>query len=89
MWNLENPWLRHEDLGRYVESIDDERLRAFIEFGITTILTKRGLPEDAQPIAPFDLQFFVEVLTAMFRRQDVMKSVLDGELEQYAWWPKE
>ena len=86
MEHIDSPWLRHEEVESLVSSIADERMRTFLRFGLTTILTKRGL-SDKNPSAPFDLCFFAEVLCSMFERKEVLESIVSGDLEQFSWWP--
>ncbi len=83
MKETQNPWLRHEEVGEFIQSIEDEPTKAFVSFGITTLLTKRGF--STTPCSPFDLLFFAQALRAMFARRTTIKSIVEGDLEQFAW----
>lgn len=85
---LENPWLQTEKIQGLIDGYEDERLRAFLALGVTTILTKRGL-EGSTPCAPFDMVFFVEVLRSMFERRDVLENALSGDLKEQSWWDED
>lgn len=75
---------RHDEIAALLDSVPDPRLKAFLELGITTVITGRGLAA-SQPSAPFDLVFFAEVLRSMFEREEVLASILAGDLDRFTW----
>lgn len=74
------------DLAR---TIPDEQLRAFIKFGLTTVLTRRGMTPGIDPQADFDLRFFAEALRAMGEHRAVLLRILQGDISVIEWWPDE
>ncbi|WP_428266727.1 hypothetical protein [Haliangium sp.] len=80
----ETPWLRYDEIAHFIDSVEDARLRAFLSYGITTIMMRRGL-SDKEPAAPFDLIYFLEVLRAMFARREVLEGIVSGDFEKFAW----
>ena len=59
--------LRVKEAGEFAASLRDERLRTFVNLGLTTALMKDEL--SSAPHEGFDLLYFCQVLQSMFQRQ--------------------
>lgn len=71
MSKRERPRLvRYDEAGELTKDITDERLRAFVNYGLTTVLVRRGMTPGVEPQADFDLRFFAEALRAMGENQE-------------------
>jgi hypothetical protein len=78
--------IRLEEAHRSIDLVDDERLRAFMRYGLTTVLLRRGVDSSVTPQAAFDLRFYVEVLRAIGGNRDVMLRILQGDVSEMEWW---
>lgn len=77
----------YEEAGALTESIGDERLRAFVNYGLTTVLVRRGMDPAITPQKDFDLRFFAEALRAMGEDRAALLRILEGEIADADWWP--
>lgn len=81
--------VQYEEAGELTKAITDERLRAFVNYGLTTVLVRRGMTPGVEPQADFDLRFFAEALRAMGENRDALIRILQGDISDMAWWPED
>lgn len=81
--------IHHEEAGALTKGIADERLRAFINYGLTTALIRRGMAPDIELQSDFDLRFFAEVLRAMGENPAALLRILQGDISDMEWWLEE
>ncbi len=81
-------WVHHEELAEFQRGIKDKRLKAFIDYGVTTALMRRT-SDGAGPTGSFDLLFFAKTLESMFERSESMRSILLGDPDELRWWSDE
>jgi hypothetical protein len=77
----------YDEAGDLTKKIDDERLRAFVNYGLTTVLVRRGMDPQVTLTADFDLRFFAEALRAMGENRAMLLRIFEGELSEGEWWP--
>jgi hypothetical protein len=77
----------YDEAGALTKKISDERLRAFVNYGLTTILVRRGMDPAITPQADFDLRFFAEALRAMGDDRATLQRIFEGEVSDLEWWP--
>jgi hypothetical protein len=77
----------YDEAGALTESIGDERLRAFVNYGLTTVLVRRGMDPAITLEKDFDLRFFAEVLRAMGADRAALLRILEGDIADAEWWP--
>jgi hypothetical protein len=80
--------VQYEEAGALIKTIADERLQAFINYGLTTVLVRRGMTPGIDPQADFDLRFFAEVLRAMGENRTALLRILQGDTSDMEWWPE-
>jgi hypothetical protein len=78
-----------EEAGVLTRAIRDERVRAFVNYGLTTVLIRRGMDPGITPQADFDLCFFAEALRAIGENRAALLRILQGEISDMEWWPDE
>lgn len=81
--------VQYEEAGELTKTVDDERLRAFINYGLTTVLVRRGMTPGITPQADFDLRFFAEALRVMGTNRAPLLRILQGDTADMEWWPEE
>lgn len=79
--------VQYEEAGALTSEITDERLRGFVNYGLTTVLVRRGMTPGIDPTADFDLRFFAEALRAMGQNRAALLRILQGDVSQMEWWP--
>jgi len=72
-----------------IQTVADDHLRAFINYGLTTVLVRRGMTPGINPQADFDLRFFAEALRAMGSDRAALLRILQGKAIDMAWWPED
>lgn len=77
-----------EEAGALTRAINDERVRAFVNYGLTTVLVRRGMDPSITPKADFDLRFFAEALRAMMENRSALLRILQGDVSDLEWWPE-
>lgn len=77
----------YDEAGALTKTIDDKRLRAFVNYGLTTVLVRRGMDPGITLQADFDLRFFSEALRAMGENRAVLLKILEGDISDLEWWP--
>ena len=77
-----------EEAGALTKAVSDERLRAFMNYGLTTVLIRRGMAPDIIPQADFDLRFFAEALRSMGGNRAALLRILQGDVSDMEWWPE-
>jgi hypothetical protein len=80
--------IQYEEARELIKTITDERLRAFVKYGLTTVLVRRGMRLGIDPQADFDLHFFAEALRAMGENRETLLSILQGNVTDMEWWPE-
>lgn len=73
-----------DEASRFAEDISDERIQAFVRYGLTTILLRRGMDPNIAPKGDFDLRFFVEILQSMAGNFDTLSRICQNE--DLSWW---
>jgi len=81
--------LRAMEANELAAGICDERVRAFVRFGLTTIITKSGMAAAIHPQTDFDLLVFAEALRAMATNHGAMLRIFTGVPSSMEWWPEE
>jgi hypothetical protein len=79
----------YEEAGALARKIEDNILLDFVNYGVTIVLTKRGMDPKIVPQADFDLRFFTEVLRSMGSDQEVLRKILSGNSADLEWWDRE
>jgi hypothetical protein len=79
--------VQYEEAGELIKTVADEHLRAFINYGLTTVLVRRGMTPGIAPQADFDLRFFAEALRAMGVNRAALLRILEGKSADMSWWP--
>lgn len=75
----------YREAAEFIQQISDPKLRAFLQYALTTILMKRGMPLDSAPAGSFDLRFYLEVTKALFSNETVIRKILDGQADELRW----
>ena len=78
-----------KEAGAFTNNISDERVRAFVKYGLTTVLIRRSMDPTVAPQADFDLRFFVEALRAIGSNRDKLLCILTGDPSDMDWWPED
>ena len=81
--------VRFTEAGAAADSIGDKDLRAFVKYGLTTVITGRGMNSAVTPEGQFDLRFLVEALRAIGSNREDLLLILQGKSSDLAWWPEE
>jgi len=79
----------HDEAGALARTIPDDRVRAFVNYGLTTVLVRRGMTPEVGLKADFDMRFFAEALRAMGENRDALLRILAGDVSEMSWWPDE
>lgn len=77
-----------DEANALIASIADRDLRAFVQFGLVVVITRRAMDPGLQPHQDFDLKFFVEALRAIGSQRDAVARILRGDGAAMAWWPE-
>jgi hypothetical protein len=77
---------RHEDAMRFIESIQEPKLRMVFEYALTTVLIRRGMNPAINAASDFDLRYFLEAIKAMFEDEATVRTIIDGKGDTLRWW---
>ena len=80
--------LQYEEAVALTKVIPDLSLRAFVKYGLTTVLLRRGMTPGVAPESDFDLKFFAEALRAIGENRATLIKILQGNLADMEWWPE-
>lgn len=76
---------RHEDAMRFIESVQEPKLRMVLEYALTTVLIRRGMDPAINAASDFDLRYFLEAVKAMFEGEATIRTILDGKGDALRW----
>lgn len=80
-----NAMSRFEEAGRFVASVQNLKVRAALEYALTTVIARRGMDSSIVASSEFDLRFFLEAIKAMFEREEIIRAIIDGKDELFRW----
>lgn len=63
---------------RHIQSMTNPEAKAFVQYGITTVLLGRRIPESACPVMPLDLEYLCLVFEAMYTNKGALELILQG-----------
>lgn len=78
--------IRYKEATELIARVTDANVRAALQYALTTILTKRGMSDQASPAGEFDLCFYLEAVKAMFDNAPVIRAIVDGNVDDLRWW---
>ncbi|MBE2248599.1 MAG: hypothetical protein IAE78_03545 [Myxococcus sp.] len=78
------PFVGLDQASALIDAEVDPRRKAFLRFALTSALTRAPRPRDE---APFDLEQFLMIVSAMLDQAEVMSTVLTGDFQKLEWWP--
>jgi hypothetical protein len=81
--------IRMKEASAFVEKIPDRDHRHFLRFALARVIGPTELTSDASPAEPFDLEFFVSVISAMYKSKAYMLDILNGKGDDLLIWPEE
>ncbi len=84
-----NDLVKYEEAIRSISNEPDDFVRAFLKFGLTTALTRTGVPAGAVPAAPLDLSYFCELLRSMAHRKSALDALCAGDFKALEFFPGE
>ncbi|MCB9654688.1 MAG: hypothetical protein H6729_11220 [Deltaproteobacteria bacterium] len=76
---------RYEEAARFVESVQEPKLRAALEYALATVVMRRGMSPAVEAASDFDLRYFLEAIKAMFERDVVIRAIIDGNEDALRW----
>lgn len=79
--NIER-FMNREAAWHHIEKIKDPDAKAFVNYGVTTVLLNRRIPEGAAPLAPLDLMYLCLVFESMYANKGAIELILQGRAEE-------
>lgn len=76
---------RYEEATQFIQSVDEPKLRAALEYALATVVMRRGMSSGIAAAAQFDLRYYLEAVKAMFENDAVVRAILDGNHEELRW----
>jgi hypothetical protein len=75
-------FMNREAASLYIDGIKDPEARAFVKYGVTTVLLGRRIPEAASPVTPLDLRYLCLVLESMYANKAAIELILQGRAHE-------
>lgn len=76
---------RYEDATKFIESVQEPKLRAALEYALTTVLMRRGMNPAVNAASDFDLRYFLEAIKAMLENEAAIRAIVDGKDDALRW----
>lgn len=76
---------RYEEATKFIESIQERKLRTALEYALTTVLMRRGMNPAVDATSEFDLRYFLEAVKAMFENEAVVRAIIEGQEHTFRW----
>ena len=76
---------RYEDATNFIASVHDPKVRAALEYALSTVLMRRGMSPSVIAASEFDLRYFLEAVKAMFENDVAIRAIIDGKDEALRW----
>ena len=81
----QSPIINGEEAIAFIASTNDERIKAALQYALTTVLIRRYMDPNLGPVEPFDLRFFLEAVRAMLSDQVAVKAIAEGKQDSLRW----
>lgn len=76
---------RYEEATKFIESIQERKVRPALEYALTTVLMRRGMNPEVGATSEFDLRYFLEAVKAMFENEAIVRAIIDGQEHTFRW----
>ena len=76
---------RYDDATKFIASIQEPKLRAALEYALTTVLMRRRMNPAVNAASEFDLRYFLEAIKAMFEDDATIRAIIDGTDDAHRW----
>lgn len=77
---------RYEEATRFIASIHNPKVRAALEYALTTVILRRGMDPSVAAASSFDLRYYLEAVKAMFENETFVRAIIDGDDGKLRWW---
>jgi hypothetical protein len=80
-----NTVCRYEEATELIASTQDPKVRAALEYALTTVIVRRGMSPSIAPATQFDLRYYLEAIKAMFEDEATVRAIIDGNDRDLRW----
>lgn len=85
MSTTRSPIINYDQATAFIAKTEDERMKAALQYALTTVLVRRQMDPQVAPAEPFDLRFFLEAVKAMFSDEVAVKAIAEGKQDLLRW----
>jgi len=76
-----------EEAFHYTDAIQNPEAKAFVEYGVATVITGRRICASESPMMPLDLKYMCHVFESMYANKGALELILHGKGDELRFWP--